>query len=332
MACGDAAHAMNLPRRQFLHVAAAISALAATSQLAQAQSYPTRPVRLIEGFGAGSAPDIIARLTGQWLSDRLGQSFIVENRSGAGSSIAAEVVVRAPPDGYTLLLMTTANPINSAILKLNFDLIRDIAPVATICRVPLVMEVHPSLTAKTVDEFITYAKANPGKINLGSAGIGSLPHMAGEMFKMMAGVDLFHVPYRGAQVFPALLAGDAHVYFGPLLSSIEYIRAGKLRALAVSTTTPSNALPDVPVLNETLPGYEASAWYGIGAPKNTPSEIIERLNEQVRSSLSDPAFNARLANLGATTLASASGDFGKLISDETKKWGKVVLAANIRRE
>jgi tripartite-type tricarboxylate transporter receptor subunit TctC len=218
------------------------------------------------------------------------------------------------------------------MFKLNFDFIRDIAPVATICRVPLVMEVHPSVRAKTVEEFIAYAKANPSKINLASAGIGSLPHMAGEMFKMMADVDLFHVPYRGAQVFPALLAGDVQVYFGPLLSSIEYIRAGKLRALAVTTTTRSNALLDVPVLTETLPGYEASAWYGIGAPKNTSAEIIERLNKEVNASIADSKFNARLANLGGTVLAGSSADFGKLISNETKKWGKVVLAANIKRE
>jgi tripartite-type tricarboxylate transporter receptor subunit TctC len=239
---------MKLPRRQFLHLAAAITALPAASQLARAQNYPIRPVHLIEGFGAGGAPDIVARLIGQWLSKRLGQSFVIENRSGASSSIATEAVVRAPPDGYTLLLITTANPINTAMFKLSFDFIRDIAPVATICRVPLVMEVYPSLTAKTVDEFIAYAKANPGKINLASAGIGSLPHMAGEMFKMMTDLDLFHVPYRGAQVFPALLAGDVQVYFGPLLSSIEYIRAGKLRALAVTTTTRSEVLPGVPVL------------------------------------------------------------------------------------
>jgi tripartite-type tricarboxylate transporter receptor subunit TctC len=323
---------MKLPRRQFLHLAAAITALPAASQLARAENYPTRPVHLIEGFGAGSAPDIVARLIGQSLSERLGQSFIVENRSGASSSIATEAVVRASPDGYTLLLITTANPINTTVFKLNFDFIRDIAPVATICRVPLVMEVHPSVRAKTVEEFIAYAKANPNKINLASAGIGSLPHMAGEMFKMMADVDLFHVPYRGAQVFPALLAGDVQVYFGPLLSSIEYIRAGKLRALAVTTTTRSNALLDVPVLTETLPGYEASAWYGIGAPKNTSAEIIERLNKEVNAGIADSKFNARLANLGGIVLAGSSADFGKLISNETKKWGKVVLAANIKRE
>jgi tripartite-type tricarboxylate transporter receptor subunit TctC len=323
---------MKIPRRQFLNLAAPIAALLAVSQFASAQSYPMRPVRLIEGFGAGSAPDIVARLIGQWLSEQLGQSFVVENRSGASSSIATEAVVRAPSDGYTLLLITAANPINNTMFKLNFDFIRDIAPVATICQMPLVMEVHPSVPAKTVEEFIAYARANPGKVNLASAGVGSLPHMAGEMFKMMVGVDLFHVPYRGAQVFPALLAGDVQVYFGPLISSIEYLRTGKLRGLAVTTMTRSAALPDIPALAETLSGYDSSAWYGIGAPKDTPVEIIERLNKEVGASIADPKFNARLANLGGTVLASSPADFRKLISDETKKWGKVVLVANIKRE
>jgi tripartite-type tricarboxylate transporter receptor subunit TctC len=323
---------MKLSRRKFLQLAAAINAVPTASQLARAQDYPTRPVRLIEGFGAGSAPDIVSRLIGQWLSEQLGQSFVVENRSGASGSIATEAVVRASPDGYTLLLITAANPINNTMFKLNFDFIRDIAPVATICRVPLVMEVHPSVPAKTVEEFIVFAKANPGKINLASAGMGSLPHMAGEMFKLMASVDLFHVPYRGAQVFPALLAGDVQVYFGPLLSSIEYIRTGKLRALAVTTMTRSTALPDVPSLTETLPGYESSAWYGIGAPKDTPVEIIEKLNKEVSISIADPKFNTRLANLSGTALAGSPADFRKLISDESKKWGKVVLAANIKRQ
>ena len=245
---------MKLPRRQFLHLAAGAAALPAVSEFASAQSYPTRPVHLIEGFGAGGAPDIVARLIGQSLSDRLGQSFVVENRSGASSNIAAEAVVRASPDGYTLLLITTANALNTTMFKLNFDFIRDIAPVASIVRMPFVMEVHPSVPAKTVAEFIAYAESNPGKINLASAGTGSGTHVAGEMFKTMAGVDLFHVPYRGAQVFPALLAGEVQVYFGPLLSSIEYIRAGKLRALAVTTTTRSDVLPDVPILSETLRG------------------------------------------------------------------------------
>jgi len=322
---------MKLPRRNFLHLAAAAAALPAVSRFAWAQAYPTRPVRLIEGFGAGSAPDIVARLIGQSLSEQLGQSFVVENRSGASSNIATDAVARASPDGYTLLLITSTNAINTTFYdKLSFDFIRDIVPIASIARVPLVMEVHPSVPARTVAEFIAYAKANPGKVNMASAGTGALTHVAGEMFKMMAGLDLFHVPYRGAQVFPALLAGEAQVYFGPLLSSIGYVRAGNLRALAVTTTTRSQALPDIPALSETLPGYEASTWYGIGAPKNTPAEIIKRLNTQVNASLADANFQARLANLGATVLPGSPADFAKLIADETMKWGKVILAANIK--
>jgi tripartite-type tricarboxylate transporter receptor subunit TctC len=324
---------MKLPRRNFLHLAAGAAALPAVSRIAWAQTFPTRPVRLIEGFGAGSAPDIVARLIGQSLSERLGQSFVIENRSGAASNTATEAVVRAAPDGYTLLLITSANAINAAMFKLNFDFVRDIAPVAGIVHVPLVMEVHPSVPARTVAEFITHAKANPGKINLASAGTGSTTHAAGEMFKMMAGLDLLHVPYRGAQVFPALLAGDVpQVYFGPLLSSIEYVRTGKLRALAVTTATRSPMLPDIPALSETLPGYEASAWFGIGVPKSTPAEHIERLNKEVNISIADPKFKARLANLGGTVLAGSPADFGKLISDETKKWGKVIKSAGIKPE
>jgi tripartite-type tricarboxylate transporter receptor subunit TctC len=323
---------LKLPRRQFLHLAAGAAALPMASRIARAQAYPARPVHLIEGFGAGGAADIVARLIGQSLSERLGQSVVVENRAGASSNIAAEAVVRASPDGYTLLLITTANALNTTLFKLNFNLIRDIAPVASIVRVPYVMEVHPSVPAKTVAEFIAYAKAHPGKINLASAGTGSGTHVAGEMFKTMAGVDLFHVPYRGPQVFPALLAGDVHVYFGPLLSSIEYVKTGKLRALAVTTTTRSDVLPDVPVLSDTLPDYEASAWFGIGAPKSTPAELIERLNKEVNISIADPKFKARLANLGGTVLAGSPADFGKLISDETKKWAKVIVAANIKAD
>jgi tripartite-type tricarboxylate transporter receptor subunit TctC len=322
---------MKLPRRKFLHLAVGAAALPALSRIARAQTYPTRPVRLIEGFGAGSAPDILARLIGQSLSEQLGQSFVIENRSGAAGNIATEAVVRAAPDGYTLLLVTASNAINATLYdKLGFNFIRDIAPLASICRVPLVMEVHPSVPTKTVAEFIAYAKANPGKINMASAGTGSIPQMAGEMFKMMTGLDLFHVPYRGAQVFPALLAGDAQIYFGPLLSSIEYIRAGKLRALAVTTTTRSDALPEVPALSDTLPDYEASAWYGIAAPRNTPAELIKRLNKEVNISIADPKFEARLANLAGTVLSGSPADFGKLISDETNKWGKVIVAANIK--
>jgi len=323
---------MKLPRRKFLHLAAGAAALPAMPRFAWAQTYPARPVRLIEGFGAGGAGDIVARLIGQSLSERLGQSFVIENRSGAASNIATEAVVRASPDGYTLLLITTANALNATMFKLNFDFIHDIAPVASIVRVPYVMEVHPSVPAKTVAEFIAYAKANPGKINLASAGIGSGTHVAGEMFKTMADLDLLHVPYRGAQVFPALLAGEVQVYFGPLLSSIAYIRAGNLRPLAVTTTTRSQILPDVPVVSETVPGYEASAWFGMGAPKNTPVEIIERLNTEVNASIADPKFQARLANLGGAVLAGSPADFGKLIADETEKWGKVIRATNIKAD
>jgi tripartite-type tricarboxylate transporter receptor subunit TctC len=321
---------MKLPRRKFLHLAAGAAALPAASRIARAQAYPSRSVRLIEGFGAGGAPDIVARLIGQSLSERLEQSFVVENRSGANGNIATEAVVRAPPDGYTLLLITVGNAISTTMFKLNFNFIRDIAPVAGIVGVPFVMEVHPSVPVKTVAEFIAYAKANPGKINLASAGIGNVTHMAGEMFKMMAGVDLFHVPYRGAQVFPALLAGEVQVYFGPLLSSIGYIRAGNLRALAVTTTTRSQILPDVQVLSETVPGYDVSSWYGVGAPQSTPAEIVERLNTAINASIADPKFQAQLTNLGGTVLPGSPTDFGKLISDETEKWGKVIVAANIK--
>jgi tripartite-type tricarboxylate transporter receptor subunit TctC len=272
-------------------------------------------------------------LIGQSLSEQLGQSFVVENRSGANSNIATDAVARASPDGYTLLLITSANAINATLYdKLNYNFIRDIVPIASIVRVPLVMEVHPSVPARTVAEFIAYAKTNPGKINMASAATGGLTHVAGELFKMMAGVDLFHVPYRGAQVFPALLAGEAQVYVGPLLSSIGYVRAGNLRALAVTTTTRSPVLPDIPALSETLPGYEASTWYGIGAPKNTPAEIIKRLNTQVNASLADANFQARLANLGATVLPGSPADFAKLIADETEKWGKVIRTAGIKAE
>jgi tripartite-type tricarboxylate transporter receptor subunit TctC len=323
---------MKLRRRQFLHLTAAAAVLPAVSRFAGAQSYPTRVVHLIEGFGAGGAPDIVARLIGQSLSEQLGQSFVVENRSGASSNIATESVVRASPDGYTLLLATTTNAINATMFKANFDFIRDIAPVVGIARVPLVMEVHPSVPAKTVAELIAYTKANPGKVNLASAGIGSTTHVAGEMFKTMAGVDLFHVPYRGAQVFPALLAGDVQVYFGPLISSIGYVSAGTLRALAVTTATRSPMLPDVPALSEILPGFEASIWFGIGAPRRTPEEIIERLNKEVNVSVADPKLKARFADLGGTVLGGSPADFGKLISAETKKWSNVILAANLKQE
>jgi tripartite-type tricarboxylate transporter receptor subunit TctC len=324
---------MKLPhRRKFLRLAAGAAALPAATRLACALDYPTRPVHLIEGFGAGSAPDIIARLIGQSLSERLGQSFVIDNRSGASSNIATEAVVRASPDGYTLLLITVVNAVNTTMFKLSFDFNRDIAPVASIARVPFVMEVPASVPARTVAEFIAYARSNPGRINLASAGTGTLTHVAGELFKSMAGVDLFHVPYRGAQVFPALLAGEAQVYFGPLVSSIGYIRDGKLRALAVTTTERSQALPDVPAVSETLPGFEASGWYGIGAPKSTPAQVIERLNKEVNAAIADPRLQARFANLSVTVLAGSPVDFAKLIADETRKWGKVIRMANIKPE
>jgi tripartite-type tricarboxylate transporter receptor subunit TctC len=257
---------------------------------------------------------------------------MVENRTGAVSIIATEAVVRAPPDGYTLLLISVQCAVNPAMFKLNFDFLRDITPVASIARVPYVMYVHPSVPAKTVAEFIAYAKANPGLLNMASSGTGGLTHVAGELFKTMAGVNLFHVPYRGVQVLPALLAGEAQVYFGPLPASIENVRAGKLRALAITPATRSELLPEVPVLSETLPGYEVSAWFGIGAPKNTPDEIIETLNKEVNTSIADPKLIARLANLGGTVLAGSPAEFGKFIADETDKWRRVVLAANVRPE
>jgi len=323
---------VKVPRRQLLHLAAVAATLPALSRFASAQSYPTRQVHLLEGFGAGGAPDIVARLIGQSLSERLGQSFIIENRSGATGNIATEAVVRASPDGYTLLLATATNATNATMLHPSFDFIRDIAPIAAIVRVPLVMEVHPSVPAKTVAEFIAYAKAQPGKINMASAGTGGLTHLAGEMFKTMAGVDLFHVPYRGSQVLTALLAGEVQVYFGPLLSSLEYVRAGNFRALAVTTEARSPILPDVPALGETLPGYEASSWYGICGPKRTPAEVIEKLNREVNVSIAVPKLQAQFASLGGTTLAGSPDDFAKLISDEVKKWSRVILAANIKRE
>jgi tripartite-type tricarboxylate transporter receptor subunit TctC len=325
---------MKLPRRQFLHLAAGAAALPVVSRIAWAQAYPARPVRIIVGATAGGGFDIVARPMGQWLSDRLGQPFVIENRPGAGTNIATEAVVRAPPDGYTLLLASAANAINAALYdKLSFNFIRDIAPITGIMRVPSAMMVHPAVPAKTVPEFIAYAKANPGKINMASGGIGSPGHVAGELFKMMTGVQMIHVPYRGlSPALTDLLGGQAQVLFGALTSSIEYIRAGKLRALAVTTTARSEALPDLPTIGEFLPGYEASQWYGIGAPKNTPAEIVDRLNKEINAALADPKIKARLADLGGTPLVGSPADFGKLIAEETEKWGKVIRAANIKPE
>jgi len=323
---------MNLPRRQFLHLAAGAAALPTVPRFAWAQTYPTRPVRIIVGFAPGGAADIMARLIGQWLSERLGQQFVVENRPGAAGNIATEAVVRSPPDGYTLLLANSVNAINATLYdKLNFDLIRDIAPVASIHREPNVMEVNPSVPAKTVTEFITYAKA--GKINMASAGIGSISHVSDELFKMMTGVSLVHVPYRGAgPALVDLLGGQVQVSFSTMSSSIEYVRAGKLRALAVTTATRSPVLPDIPTVNEFVPGYESSFWSGIGAPRNTPAEIIDKLNKAINAGFADPKLKARLADLGSTALAGSPADFGQLIADETEKWGKLIRAANIKAE
>ena len=315
---------MNRPRRHFLRLAAGAVALPAVSRLARAQAYPARPVRVIVGQAAGSSSDITARLIGQWVSERLGQQFIVEVRPGAGGNIATEAVVNAPADGYTLLLVNSQNTINSALYdKLTFDFVRDIAPVAGIDRVALIMEVNPSFPAKTVPEFIAYAKANPGKINMSSPGSGSINHVAGEMFKMMAGVNLVHIPYRSSQ-FPDLLAGQVQVTFNPLPSSLDFIRSGKLRALAVTSATRSDALPDVPTVGEFLPGYEATAWFGIGAPKNTPAEIVEILNKTINAGLADPRFRARLIDLGGAPAPSSPADFRSFIASETEKWAKVV--------
>jgi tripartite-type tricarboxylate transporter receptor subunit TctC len=306
----------------------------ALSRVARAQSYPARPVRIVIGFAAGGSTDVTGRLLAQWLSDRFGQPFVIENRPGAGTNIGTEAVVHAAADGYTLLFVTPANAINTTLYgKLNFNFIRDIAPVAGIMRVPNMMEVHPSFPAATVAELIAYAKANPGKISHASAGIGSSSHLAGELFKVMTGVDLVHVPYRGnAPALTDLLAGQVQLGFDSLPSTIEYIRAGRLRPLGVSTATRSQALPDVPTIGETVPGYESSAFYGIGAPKTTPTEIVDMLNREINAGLADPKLSARLADLGGMMLPGSAAEFGKLISDETEKWARVIRAANIKSQ
>ena len=325
---------MKLPRRQFLHLAAGAAALPAVSRIAKAQAYPSRPVRIVVGFPPGGGADITARLIGQWISERLGQPFIIDNRPGAGSNIATEAVVRAPADGYTLLLVGTFNAVNATLYdKLNFNFIRDIAPVATMYYVPNVMVVHPSFPAKTILEFIAYSKSNPGKVNMGSGTPGATMHMSGELFKIMAGIDTVHVFYRGAgPTLTDLLAGQVQVSFPTMPASIEHIRAGRLRALAVTTATRSDALPDIPTVGEFLPGYEASFWYGIGAPRNTPVEVIEKLNKEINASLADPKMKARLAEFGGTPLVGSPAEFGKLIAGDTEKWGKVIRAANIKAE
>ena len=317
---------MKLPRRQVLHLAAGAAALPAVSRLAWAQAYPTRPVRLIVPFGPAGASDITARLIGQWLSERLGQQFVIENRPGAGGNIGTEAVVRAAPDGYTLLYVTTPNAVNATLYdKLNFNFIRDIAPVAPIVRFPYIMVVNPSVPAKTLPEFIAYAKANPGKINMASVGIGSTPHINGELFKVMTGTNMVHVPYRSAAaVMTDLLSGQVQLYFGTTASSLEYVRTGKLRALAVTIERRLDALPDIPTVGDFVPGYEATNWYGIGAPRNTPVEVIEKLNKETNAGLAEPKIKARLADLGGAVLALSPAEFEKLIADETEKWGKVV--------
>jgi len=321
---------MKLPRRKLLHLAASAAVLSAASRIALAFDYPTRPVRLIVGFFAGGLTDILARLLSPWLSERFGQQFIVEDQPGAGTNLAAEAVVRAPPDGYTLLMATSTNAINATLYdNLKFNFIRDTAPVASIARTPLVMVVNPSFPAKTVPEFITYAKANPGKINMATSGIGSSVHLAGELFMTMTGVELVPVHYRTSYV-PDILAGQVQVVFSPIPTTIQQVRAGKLRALAVTSKTRSQALPEVPTIGEFVPGYEASVWNGLVAPKKTPAEIIDKLYKEIDAALTDPQIMARFAEVGSVPKSMTPADFGKFIFEDTEKWGKIIQAANIR--
>jgi tripartite-type tricarboxylate transporter receptor subunit TctC len=323
---------MKLPRRNFLHLAAGAAALPAMSRIARAQAYPTRPVRIIVGFPAGGPNDFHARLMGQWLSEQLGQQFVVENRPGAGGNTGTEAVAHAPPDGYTLLLASSSDAINATLYdRLPFNFLRDIAPVAGIIRNRLVVEVNPSFPAKTIPELIAYAKANPGKIDMASGGNGSAMHVAGELFKMMTGVSMVHVPYRGeAPALTDLISGQVQVMFGTVTASLAYIRAGKLRALAVTTTTRSEALPEVPPVGDFVPGYEVSTWVGIGAPRGTPPEVIERLNREINAGLQSPSIMARYADLGATAFAGSPADFGKFMAEDTEKWAKVIKFAGIK--
>jgi tripartite-type tricarboxylate transporter receptor subunit TctC len=317
---------MKPPRRRFLRLAVGAAAFPVVSRIARAQAYPARPVRVIVGFAPGGSADIVARLMGQWLSERLGQQFIIENRTGAGTNIATEAVAKSAPDGYTLLLITAANFINATLYeKLNFNFISDIAPVASLSREPNIMAVHPSVPANTLPEFIAYAKTNPGKIAMASGGNGAPSHVSGELFKMLTGVNMVHVPYRGAgPALTDLLGGQVQVYFTPMSAAIEYVRSGKLRALAVTTTTRSQALADIPTVSEFVPEYEASQWYGVGVPKNTPAEIVDKLNAEINAVLADPRMKARFADLGETAFAVSPAEFGKLIVEETRKWAKVV--------
>jgi tripartite-type tricarboxylate transporter receptor subunit TctC len=325
---------VKLPRRRFLYLAAGAAALPTSLRVASALDYPTRPVHIIVGYAPGGTNDISARLMGQWLSEQIGRQFVIENRPGAGSNLATETVVHAPPDGYTLLLVNTSNAINSTLYdKLNFNFIDDIAPVAGIMRASQVMVVNPSIVAKTVAEFITYAKANPGKINMGSAGIGSVTHICGELFKMLSGVNLVHVPYRGAgPALVDLLGGQVQVMFVGVTEAIEYIKVGRLRALAVTTAARTSALPDIPTVGEFVAGYEAVTFYGIGAPKSTPADIVDRLNREINAGLADPKLKMRLADLGGVPVPMTPADFGKFIADETGKWAKVIRTANIKPE
>jgi tripartite-type tricarboxylate transporter receptor subunit TctC len=325
---------MKLDRRQFLSLTTGVVALSDPSRVASALDYPTRPVRLILSFPAGGPNDVVGRLLGQCLSERLGRPFIIENRSGAGGTVGTEVAVRAAPDGYTLLQVNTPNAINATLYdNLTYNFMRDIAPVASIIRTPLVMEVNPSFPTKTVPEFIAYAKANPGKINMASGGNGTPGHVAGELFKMMAGVSMVHVPYRGgALALTDLLGGQVQGLIDPIPASIGYLRAGKLRALAVTTTTRSGVLPDIPTVDEFIPGYEASAWYGIGVPRNTPTEIVNRLNAAINACLADPALKARFADVGGMPFSSSPAEFGNFIAAETDKWAKVIKFAGLKQE
>jgi tripartite-type tricarboxylate transporter receptor subunit TctC len=327
---------LELPRRRFLQLAAsAAGVMCAPIVAAPQESYPARPVRLLVGYAAGGPADTVARLTAQSLSDRLGQQVVVENRSGAASNIAAEAVVRSLPDGYTLLYVTISNAVNATLYdnKLSFDVMRDLVPIASIARSPGVLEVNPSFPAQTVPEFIAYAKANPGKINMASAGPGSAPHLYTELFKMMTGVDVVQVHYRGSgPALPDLISGHVDAMFDPIASSVSQIRAGKVRPLAVTTATRLEVLPDVPTVGDFVPGYEASGWYGIAAPKNTPAEIVTRINSEVNAALADPKVRASFADVGAAVLPGSPADFGKLLADDTEKWGKVIRAANITVE